>query len=214
MLLDKSISQSVAAAIRIEILTIVWMIVEGAVSVYAGVIARSVSLVAFGADSFIELIAGSFLLWRLERQRSGQSMAQIDRAERTAAWVTAFALASLCVYIIAEAIYSLLNPISQETSALGIAISVVALFIMLPLASKKRALATALKSSALKADAACSITCAYMAGALLVGLSINAVTGWWWIDAVISLLFLIWLVPETIEAFEGARHGELECHCD
>jgi divalent metal cation (Fe/Co/Zn/Cd) transporter len=57
----------------------------------------------------------------------------------------------------------------------------------------------------LAGDAINSITCAYMAGTVLVGLGLNILFGWWWIEYVAALLFLFWLVRETWEAFEEAR---------
>jgi divalent metal cation (Fe/Co/Zn/Cd) transporter len=75
-------------------------------------------------------------------------------------------------------------------------------------------IAAQLGSGALRADAACSITCAYMAGTLLVGLALNALLGWWWADSIAALALLCWLVPEAREALEGARSGRGACACD
>jgi divalent metal cation (Fe/Co/Zn/Cd) transporter len=46
-----------------------------------------------------------------------------------------------------------------------------------------------------------------MAGAVLLGVGLNALFGWWWAEDVASLLFLFWLVGETREALEEAREG-------
>ena len=73
------------------------------------------------------------------------------------------------------------------------------------LAITKRRIAKQIKSEALAGDAINSITCAYMAGTVLVGLGLNILFGWWWIEYVAALLFLFWLVRETWEAFEEAR---------
>lgn len=190
------------------------MIVEGAVALWAAIAAHSISLAAFGADSFIELIAGVVLLWRLERQRQNRSTHDIQRAERIAAWVTAVALVALCLYIVAEAVVGVITPHSDMSSIPGIGVALASVAIMPILAARKRAVATELHSAALRADAACSITCAYMAGALLVSLVLNMIVDWGWLDDAVSLVFLIWLVPETKEAFKGAREGELRCECE
>ncbi len=50
---------------RLEYFTIGWNTLEGLIAVIAGMIAGSVSLVGFGADSFIEVISGAALLWRM-----------------------------------------------------------------------------------------------------------------------------------------------------
>jgi divalent metal cation (Fe/Co/Zn/Cd) transporter len=76
---------------------------------------------------------------------------------------------------------------------------------------RKRALARELKSHALREEAASSLTCGWMALAVLVGLALNAFLGWWWAEDVASLVFLYWLVQETREAFEAiGEEGEDE----
>jgi hypothetical protein len=55
----------VRADVRVEVFTVLWIIVEATVSIGAGVIAGSALLVAFGLDSVIELVSGAILLWRL-----------------------------------------------------------------------------------------------------------------------------------------------------
>jgi divalent metal cation (Fe/Co/Zn/Cd) transporter len=50
---------------RLEYFTIGWNAVEGLVTVIAGLIAGSISLVGFGIDSFVEVSSGSVLLWRM-----------------------------------------------------------------------------------------------------------------------------------------------------
>ena len=57
-------------------------------------------------------------------------------------------------------------------------------------------------------DAVNSITCAYMAGTVLLGLLLQSLFGWWWVQDVAALLFLVWLARETWEAFEEARTPE------
>ncbi|HWE63941.1 MAG TPA: cation transporter, partial [Chloroflexota bacterium] len=81
------------------------------------------------------------------------------------------------------------------------------------LARRKRAIARQIDSAALRADAACSITCAYMAGALLLGLLASAACGWWWADSVAALALLYWLGHEAREALAGARAGRGGCAC-
>src|SRR5205085_10385357 len=56
----------VRRAFRLEWLTAGWMLIEAAVAIGSGVAARSLSLIAFGADSLIELASAGVLLWRLD----------------------------------------------------------------------------------------------------------------------------------------------------
>jgi divalent metal cation (Fe/Co/Zn/Cd) transporter len=81
------------------------------------------------------------------------------------------------------------------------------------LARRKRAIATRIDSAALRGDAACSITCAYMAGALLTGLVLTMAAGWWWADSVAALALLYWLGREAREVLAGALAGHGACSC-
>jgi divalent metal cation (Fe/Co/Zn/Cd) transporter len=203
----------VRAGVRIELLTVAWMVLEAAVAIGAGIVARSVALTGFGLDSVIELVTGGALLWRLVTEANGGSLERVERAEHRAAWVTGIALVLLCGYVVATAALSLLTRTHAESSPIGIGLAVVAVVGMPVLAWRKRAIAVPLGSPALRGDAACSITCAYMAGTLLVGLSLNALFGWWWADSLAALGLLIWLVPEAREVIEGARAGRGACAC-
>lgn len=197
----------VRTGMRIEIFTVLWMVVEAVVSIGAGVLARSALLTAFGIDSVVELVSGAILLWRLSVEARGETTEQIERAEHRAAWVVAVSLALLCVYVFATAVYGLLTRSHPDSSPSGIAISIAALVVMPGLGLTKRRLATRLDSAALRGDADSSFTCGYMAGAVLLGVGLNALFGWWWAEDIASLLFLFWLVGETREALEEARES-------
>lgn len=203
----------VRAGIQIEVVTITWMVVEAVVAIGAGVLSRSVLLTAFGIDSIIELVSGGVLLWRLLVEAAGTSVERVEWAERRAAWVTGIGLSLLCVYVVATAGLSVVTRTRPEASLVGIGLAVVAVLGMPVLARNKRRIATAIGSAALRADAACSITCAYMAGTLLVGLLLNAVFAWWWADSVAALALVYWLAHEAGEALEGARAGQGSCSC-
>jgi divalent metal cation (Fe/Co/Zn/Cd) transporter len=191
--------------VRIEVITILWMVIEMAVSILAGIAAGSILLIAFGMDSLIELVSGAILLWRLRVESQGGDLERVERAERGATRVVAVTLALLCVYVLVTAVYGLITRSQPESSPVGIMIAAAALLIMPYLAVSKRRIAKRIHSEALEGDAANSITCAYMAGTVLVGLTLNSLFGWWWAENVAALLFLFWLVRETWETFEDAR---------
>ncbi len=210
--LDRPIA--IRAGIRIEQVTVAWMAVEAVVGIGAGIAASSVVLTAFGLDSVIELLSGGVLLWRLLLEAGGGDVERVDRAERRATVVTAVALSLLCVYILAISLFGLATGHRAEQSSVGIALACVAVIGMPLLARTKRGIAAAIGSQALRADAACSITCAYMAGTLLVGLLANTLFGLWWADSVAALVLLVWLGRETLEAWQGVRNGTAACTCD
>ena len=197
----------VRVGVRVEVFTVLWMVVEAVVSIGAGVLAHSALLTAFGIDSVVELVSGVILLWRLSVEVRGEDTWHIEQAEQRASWIVAVSLALLCMYVLVTAVYGLLSRSHPDSSLTGIAISLAALLVMPGLGIAKRRLATRLDSSALRGDAASSFTCGFMAGAVLVGVGLNALFGWWWAEDVASLLFLFWLVGETREALEEAREG-------
>jgi len=93
----------------------------------------------------------------------------------------------------------------------GLGLALAAVIAMPLLARAKRGVAARIESAALRGDAACSLTCAALAGALLAGLALHLAFGWWWAQPVASLGFLYWLVPEARSALAAARHGRMAC---
>lgn len=183
------------------------MVVEAAVAIGAGLLARSVLLTAFGVDSVIELASGGVLLWRLRTEARGGLLQEVERAEHRSAWITGVALALLCIYVAISAVAALVTHTEPGRSFAGIAVAIAAVIGMPILARRKRRIADLLDSAALRGDAACSITCAYMACTLLLGLVANVAFGWWWADSVAALALLYWLAHEAREAFDGAKSG-------
>src|SRR5947209_4181249 len=115
-------------ALQLEAITIAWMIVEAVVAIGAGVLARSVLLIAFGVDSGIELLSACVLYWRLRRE-AGAGLGEADEVERIERRVSRFAgylLYALALYVLAEAGYGLWRGSAAETSWWGIGVAVVA----------------------------------------------------------------------------------------
>jgi divalent metal cation (Fe/Co/Zn/Cd) transporter len=112
-----------------------------------------------------------------------------------------------CQYVVVTSAVGLLFGVEPGRSWLGIGVSTLAIVVMPWLAYRKRVLNGVLGSPALRADVAESVTCAYLAGVTLVGVLINAATGWWWVEHIAATLLLRWLIPEGREALESARKG-------
>lgn len=208
MTVDATRIADVRRGVRIEVVTVLWMVIEAAVSIGAGIVAHSILLTAFGIDSVIELISGGVLLWRLSAEVGGGDVERVERIEHRATWLVAITLALLCVYVLVTSIYGLVTQAKPESSLVGIAVSLAAVVIMPWLGISKRRIAGRIDSDALRGDAAETFTCAYMAATVLVGLALNALFHWWWAEYIAALVFLFWLAGETREAFEEAREGE------
>lgn len=210
MVVDATRAADLRAGIRIEIFTVLWMVIEAVLSLGAGIVAGSVLLTAFGVDSVIELVSGAVLLWRLSVEAQSGDVERVERVEHRATWVVAVTLSLLCVYVLITSVYGLLGQGKPESSPLGIAVSLAAVIVMPWLGITKRRIAGRIGSEALRGDAAESLTCGYMAATVLVGLGLDALFHWWWAEDFAALIFLFWLLGETREALDEVREGREE----
>lgn len=189
-------------ALRLEWLTLGWMVIEAGVAIAAGVIAGSLTLTAFGFDSVIELLSASVLIWRLKQEwRHGAEFSQ--RAERIAAQAGAFLLFLLAATIVVGAVWSLWMHHGAEFSIPGTIVATLAMPVMYVLARRKLDVADKLGSRAMRADAVESITCGWLSSVVVIGLVANLLLGVWWIDAVTSLAVVWFVVREAREAWAG-----------
>jgi divalent metal cation (Fe/Co/Zn/Cd) transporter len=189
-------------AFRLEWLTVGWMVIEGAVAVGAGVAAGSLTLLAFGIDSLIELASACVLIWRLSVElRHGRAFS--EETERMASKIGGALLFALAAYIVVGAGRSLWTRHGEAFSLPGLIVAVLAVPIMILLARRKIAIAEQLGSRAMRADAVESITCGWLSVVVVIGLLADLALGAWWIDAVTSLAIVWFVVKEAREAWSG-----------
>jgi divalent metal cation (Fe/Co/Zn/Cd) transporter len=184
------------------------MVIEALVALFAGIIAHSVALVAFGADSVIELVAGGALLFRLYTEANGGDAKGVERAERVASWIVGVSLLALAAYIVVSSAVSLLTQSHPEATPLGIGIALASSILMPFLATSKKRIGRSIGSKALVSDGSCSMVCAYMSWILLVGVAATSLLGWWWADSVAALGFVWFVVREGLEAINEARESD------
>ena len=200
----------VRQAFRLEWVTAGWMLIEAAVAIGAGVAARSLSLIAFGADSLIELVSAGVLLWRLNVELR-QGAAFPERVEHRARRIRAALLFVLAAYVVVSAAYGLWRREGQEFSTTGLILTILAIPVMWWLARAKMRVADQLGSRALRADAVESITCGYLSGVVVVGLLIQRLMPrWWWVDSVTSLAIVVLLIKEAREVWKGEESEAME----
>jgi divalent metal cation (Fe/Co/Zn/Cd) transporter len=179
-------------------LSLGWMTIEGGVALAAGVVAGSIALVGFGLDSVVEGLASVVIVWRFTGGRVFSHEAE-QRAQKLVA-VQFFLLAP---YVGSEAVRALLAGDRAEVSWIGIALALGSVVIMPMLAIAKRRLADQLGSAATAGEGRQNMLCAYLAGALLVGLLGNALIGAWWLDPLVGLAIAAVAVREGLEAWRG-----------
>ena len=180
-------------------ITLAWMLVECGVSIYAAKAARSPALLAFGSDSFVELLSASLVL--------AQFIPGVAIAERRTSRLAGGLLFLLALIVAATAVVSLALRVKPETSVAGMAITIAALIAMPWLAWLKRREARRSGNIALAADAVQSATCAYLALITLVGLAVNAVFHIAWMDSLAALVAVPILIKEGRSAWRGQGCG-------
>ncbi len=185
---------------RLEYFTIAWNCLEGMVAVVAGAIAGSISLVAFGVDSFIEVTSGAALLWRMSLDAEEQNRRQI---EQRALRVVGACFLALAAYVGYEAFSSLIAKKTPEHSLPGIILACVSLIVMPLLSRAKRRVGAQLRSAAMTADAKQTEFCMYLSAILLGGLFLNAVFGLWWADPVAGLIMVPIIAKEGLDGLRG-----------
>ncbi len=199
-------------ALRLTYLSLGWMAVEGAASLWLGAHAHSLLLEGFGADSVIELFSAGVLLWRLQAEASGRvSAAQVETAERRAARLVGYTLYGLAALVAVNSllgIFVIHRGADTHESVWGILIGLAAKIGMPVLAGYKLRVAARLQSKALRADAMEAITCGYLSVVLMVSLAMTRLLpGLWWLDSAAALVLIPFLIKEGREAVTG------ECSC-
>jgi divalent metal cation (Fe/Co/Zn/Cd) transporter len=179
-----------------------WHMVEFGIALGAGIAAGSVALVGFGADSLIEAVSGSVIVWLFTSGRGGSQF-----AERRAQQLIAASYFLLTAYILAESLRDLVGGHHPQASWVGIGLAAFTAPTMPLLARAKRRVGRALNSAATVAEAEQNQICAYLSIALLVGLLLNALAGVWWADPAAALVIAAVAAREGRESWKGESCG-------
>jgi divalent metal cation (Fe/Co/Zn/Cd) transporter len=179
-------------------LSLVWMGAEGAIAIIAGVLAGSIALIGFGIDSAIEGAASLVIVWRFTGHRLLS-----HRAETRAQKLVAVQFFLLAPYVAFESVRHLVTAHEADISVLGMVLTATSLVGMPFLGIAKQRLARTLGSSATHGEGAQNLLCAYLAGAVFLGLAGNALVGWWWLDPVAALLVAAVALREGVETWRG-----------
>ncbi|HEY7418404.1 MAG TPA: cation transporter [Ktedonobacteraceae bacterium] len=183
----------------LEYLTLGWNVIGVIVVILAAYAARSVALAGFGLDSLIEIFASVVVVWQL----TGINL----KRERQALRLIGVAFVALVIYIVAQLLYTLLTGMHPAISIGGIAWTAATLIAMLLLATGKRITGRQLKNEVLLTEGRVTLVDAYLAGAVLLGLVLNALFGWWWADPLASLVIVYYGIREAIHAFHESAQN-------
>ena len=183
--------------------TITYNVVEAVVALVAGTVASSVALIGFGLDSVIEVSSAAAVAWQF-------AGADPERRERMALRVIACSFFALAAYVGVEAVRALLGGGEADRSVVGIVLVAVSVVVMPFLSFAQRRAGRELGSASAVADSKQTLLCTYLSAAVLVGLVLNGLLGWWWADPVAALVLAVLAVREGRNAWRGelcCAHG-------
>lgn len=196
-------SRALTRATRLELVTVAWNLVEGAIGMAGATASGSTALLGFSVDSFVESASGGIMLWRLRAERTMGDGEDLERIEHRARRLVALSLFALAVYVAFDAVTTLWERERPGPTLVGVVLPAVSLVLMGWLARAKRRVASALESRALVADAFQTSACFWLSLFVLAGIGLNRVFGWWWADPVAALGMTWFIAKEGREAWRG-----------
>ena len=176
--------------------TIAYNVVEAIVALAAGSAASSAALIGFGLDSTIEVLSAGAVAWQFTRRDP-------ERWEKGTLRVIAVAFFALAISVTAGSAMALLGRVEVAHAPVGIALTALSVIVMPFLSFAERRAGRELGSATAVADSTQTLICAYLSAAVLVGLVLNSVLGWWWADAIAGLVIAGFAIREGIEAWRG-----------
>lgn len=176
--------------------TIGYNVIEAVVALWAGGIASSTALIAFGLDSVVEVLSAAAVAWQF-------SVADHERRERAAMRLIAVSFFGLAAFVATDAIASLVAREAAGHSTVGIGLAAVSLAVMPFLSWAERRAGRELGSGSAVADSKQTLLCTYLSAVLLLGLVLNGVLGWYWADPLAALVIAAVAVKEGWDAWRG-----------
>lgn len=177
----------------LEFATLGWNVVGIGVLAVAAIRAESVALAGFGLDSLIEIGASTVVIWEL----SGTGEAR----QRLALRLIGFAFAALALYLLVQSTVVLGTGFQPHHSPLGIAWTAVTAMVMFALAAGKARTGAALANPVLTTEGRVTLIDGLLAIAVLLGLSLNSLAGYWWADPVAGYVLVFYALREVREIF-------------
>lgn len=175
--------------VRLEVATLAWNVVGVVILAYAALAARSIALAGFGLDSVIEIGASTVVLWEL---------ADVARSRQVRAMrLIGLAFVFLAFYLAAQSTIVLVVGFRPHHSAVGIAWTAVTAVVMFALATGKSRTGARLGNPVLVTEGRVTLIDAILALAVLTGLVLNAVAGWWWADPAAGYVILFYAIKEA-----------------
>ncbi|UCD09120.1 MAG: cation diffusion facilitator family transporter [Dehalococcoidales bacterium] len=197
----------VTRGLYLEYINVTYNILEAIAAIIFGGLSNSIALIGFGLDSIVESLSGLVLIWRL-RQHGKISPELEEKIERRATRFVAVTFFVLGAYIAYESIDKLISSEIPEPSLPGIIIAIVSLLVMPFMAWLKYKTGKQINSRALVADSKETLACAFLSIALLLGLGLNYLFGFWQADPIVGILIVFFLFKEGWELWNEEDEDE------
>jgi len=179
----------------LEYVTLGWNVVGVVVLAVLAATASSVALVGFGLDSLIEIGASTVVLWEL----SGTGEERQHRALR----LIGVAFVALAVYLSVQSTVALLANHHSSPSVAGIIWTGVTAVAMFALAFGKARTGRALGNPVLVTEGRVTFIDGLLAVAVLGGLALNLLLGWWWADPLAAYVIVYYAAREAVHIFRS-----------
>ena len=180
----------------LEVITLSWNVVGVCLLAYLALAAASVALAGFGLDSLIEIGASTVVLWEL----SGSG----EERQRRALRLIGVAFIALAVYLLVQSSIALLAGHHAAPSIGGIVWTAATSVAMFLLAAGKSRTGRALGNPVLQAEGRVTRVDALLALAVLLGVSLDLLLGWWWADPLAGFVIVFYAVREAVQIFRPA----------
>ena len=182
--------------VMLEWMTLSWNVVGVVVLAFVAFFASSVALAGFGLDSLIEILASTVVIWAL----SGTG----EVRQRYALRMIGVAFIALASYLLVQSSIALLSNHHSRQSLAGIAWTGVTAIVMFALAAGKRKTGVALNNPVLVTEGRVTFIDGLLAIAVLMGLALDLLFGWWWADPVAGLVIVYYAIREAVHIFRPA----------
>lgn len=177
----------------LEGITLGWNVVGVVILAIASVTAGSVALAGFDLDSLIEIGASTVVIWEL----SGAGEPRQRFALRLIAW----AFLALALYLVLQSGVALAAGHHALPSPAGIVWTALTAVVMFVLAAGKARTGKALGNPVLIAEGRVTFIDGLLAAAVLAGILLDTLAGWWWADPAAGLVIVYYAVRESLATF-------------
>lgn len=201
-------------ALLLSVITILYNLVEGSISVFLGISDETLVLFGFGVDSFVEVLSGTGIFHMILRTKKSGNPVDRDKFERTALKITGMSFYILTIGLIIGVIFNLVEGAKPETTFWGIVIALISLVTMYLLIISKLNVGYKLNSDAIISDANCTKTCFYLSLILLASSGFYELFQLAYIDEAGSLGIAYFAFKEGKEAFTKSKSEKLACQCE